>query len=340
MQDALVSVVMPVYNAEKYLRSAIESILSQTYKNFELLILNDGSVDQTNNIIASFNDPRIRVLSSEKNFGLVYQLNKGIENAAGKYIARMDADDIAVASRLQRQVSFMERSPDVGLCGSFVKVFHEDKKYFATILPVTHDEICTFLLFASPFFHPAIMMRASVLRLHGIRYTKGTDSTEDYYLYLDLHDKTKMANVPKVGLYYRMHESNMSKKMGSFQKNTSDIVRAPYVHKFLQENANQNAEHLVEKHFQICSMQINTKEDYFEFMEWFKYLKNVNERKGVFKREAFLTGVAHFIYRKLISGKNTNFAILRYWMLQYLDFFRALPATYKLLFILRCVRGV
>ena len=114
MKNPLVSILMPVYNSEKYLREAIKSILNQTFTNFELIIINDGSTDNSLKIIKSFKDNRIKIIKNKGNLGLIKTLNKGIDLAQGKYIARMDADDIAMPKRLEKQIAFFNENPDYG----------------------------------------------------------------------------------------------------------------------------------------------------------------------------------------------------------------------------------
>lgn len=117
-----ISVVMPAYNAEKYIGEAIESILNQTFKDFEFIIINDGSVDHTKEIIREYNDPRIVLLENDKNRGIVLSLNKGLDAATGKYIARMDADDIALKNRFERQVEYLDEHKDIGVLGKVTDV--------------------------------------------------------------------------------------------------------------------------------------------------------------------------------------------------------------------------
>ena len=117
MTNCLISIILPAYNAEKYLKEAIDSILAQTYTNFELIVINDGSTDKTEEIILSYQDSRIRYIKNEKNLKLIRTLNKGIGLAKGKYIARMDADDISLPHRLKEEVEFMEAHPNIGEIG-------------------------------------------------------------------------------------------------------------------------------------------------------------------------------------------------------------------------------
>ena len=127
--NPLVTVLMSVYNGEKYLERAIKSILNQTFKDFEFLIINDGSTDNSVKIIQSFNDLRLRLIHNESNIGLIKTLNKGLKLSNGKYIARMDCDDISLPKRLSIQASFMEKYPEIGVCGSWVKIIGLGKKF-------------------------------------------------------------------------------------------------------------------------------------------------------------------------------------------------------------------
>lgn len=338
MRNALVSVILPVFNAEKYLSQAIESILEQSYTHFELLILNDGSSDRSVEIIQSYSDSRIRFHDSRQNTGLVSQLNKGLQHSAGQYIARMDADDIALPNRLKDQVDFLEQNPSVGLCGCFVVAFDDRKEYFKSLLPATHDEICAFLLFGSPFFHPSIMIRKSVLTENKIVYATGTDSSEDYYLFVDLHDKTRLANVPGVGLRYRLHASNMSKTHGDFQKRAGELKRREYVKEFFWGTEEREISGLVEKHFSTCAKKILSVGDFAELLTWLKYLASVNGKKKQYDPKSFRTGISHFVYRKLINDKMTRMGVLRFWLTHYPGLFFALPKAYKVLLTIRCLR--
>ena len=136
-----ISVVMPAYNAEKYIGEAIESILNQTFKDFEFIIINDGSVDHTKEIIREYNDPRIVLLENDKNRGIVLSLNKGLDAATGKYIARMDADDIATKDRLEKQLEFLQvKSYDMVGCNA-IKIDENGKEIGYLNFPTAHEII-------------------------------------------------------------------------------------------------------------------------------------------------------------------------------------------------------
>ncbi len=147
----LISVVMPVYNSEKYLEEAINSILNQTFTDFEFIILNDGSTDKTEDIILSYSDSRILYIKNKTNLQIVKTLNKGIELASGKYIARMDSDDISSPERFEKLIEFMENNHEIDICSTWLETFGNRKKIWKN--PLSHEEIKATLLFNSAKVH-------------------------------------------------------------------------------------------------------------------------------------------------------------------------------------------
>lgn len=204
-QNPEISVVMSVYNSEKYLAEAIESILNQTFTNFEFIIINDGSTDSSLGIIESYKakDDRIELISRQ-NKGLPASLNEGIAIAKGKYIARMDADDISLPKRLEKQYEFMEANEVIGVCGSWAWVFSEKpSKNKLRRHPQEHDELSVKLLFSVCFIHPSVIMRKAVL--DELDYVYNTDfiNSQDYELWSRLVENTRFFNIQQPLIYYR-----------------------------------------------------------------------------------------------------------------------------------------
>ena len=206
-----VSVLLPVYNAEKYLKEAIESILSQTFIDFEFIIINDGSTDNSEQIILSYTDQRIRYVKNEKNLKLIATLNKGIRLARGKYIVRMDADDVSLPKRIEKQVRFMEAHPNVGVCGTWFKVFGEIKRPYIVILPEKDWQLKAGLLVSCPFAHPSVIMRKSTLLDNKIFYDERFYRLEDWGLWVSLAKVCDFANIPEVLLDYRWISTSESR---------------------------------------------------------------------------------------------------------------------------------
>jgi len=216
-------VIMSAYNAEKYIAEAIESILSQTFKDFEFIIINDASTDSTESIIKTYTDPRIRVINNEINLGISKSLNRGLNEAHGKYIARMDSDDIALPSRLQQQFDFMEQHTDIDIAGSWYECFGYRNGVIKT--PLSHDEIESTLFFYNCISHPTVIMRKETLDNFDVKYDESFLFAQDYELWCRVTDRFKFANIPEILLKYRVHENQTGFAKKKEQDNTADKVR-------------------------------------------------------------------------------------------------------------------
>ena len=252
----LISVLMPVYNGEAYLREAIDSILGQTFTDFEFLIINDGSTDGTKDIILSYTDPRIRYIENEQNLKLIATLNKGIDLCQGKYIARMDADDVSVPERLQKQVEYMEANVTVGILGTGFTSYGSSSKE-TCFYPSSHDEIATMLVYQTTFSHPTVMIRTSVLRQHNVRFDPEFLHAEDFELWIRLIGVTKGANLQESLLNYRMHDTNISKQYADIQERNTVKAIGRYLTTF---GATLNDDQ-VRMLRQICYQNFFTNED-------------------------------------------------------------------------------
>ena len=206
-ESPLISVIMPVYNAAPYIRQAIDSILNQSYANFEFIIIDDGSTDKSISIIQSFQDSRIRFFRNDLNLKIVETLNRGLSLAKGKYIARMDADDVAMPERLHKQVAFMEENLDIGLCGTWYENIGD--KQGVVKLATDHDEIVFRLLVHFEMLHPSWLIRSSLIQKYGLKYELLYG--EDYHFLFKMLPFTKIANLPEVQMKYRQFDSSMSK---------------------------------------------------------------------------------------------------------------------------------
>jgi glycosyltransferase involved in cell wall biosynthesis len=232
----VISVIMPVYNAEKYVYEAIDSILKQTFTDFELLIFNDCSTDTSREIILSFQDARIRLIDSPVNTGYVKHLNDGLLQAKGQYIARMDADDRSDLERFSKQMNYLDQHPEVGACGSWIQ-FIGDKEGVVDY-PIDHLDIVTHLfLFGNAMAHPTVMLRKSVLTVHQLVYNASLEPAEDYDLWTRLADVAQLHNIPEVLLHYRLHDRNESVVKKAKQDRAVRYIRErmmkyPAIHSF------------------------------------------------------------------------------------------------------------
>jgi glycosyltransferase involved in cell wall biosynthesis len=206
-----VTVLMPVYNAEKYLRPAIESILRQTYRDFSFLLLDDCSRDQSWPIMQSYNDARIRLVHNATNLGLAQSLNKGIGLADSKYIARMDNDDISLPNRLARQVAFMEAHPTIGICGAAIRTFGEGMKPQNLFFPCHPQVLHCSLLFTNNIAHPTSIFNRELLERHSLLYDASFRNIEDYEMWVRCARYFPIANLKQILLLYRKHPEQLTK---------------------------------------------------------------------------------------------------------------------------------
>ncbi len=202
----MISVIMPVYNGEKYLREAIDSILSQTYSDFEFIIINDCSTDSTEEIILSYSDNRIVYIKNEKNMGVAATLNRGLDIAKGEYIARMDADDISLPKRFEKQIGFMEKHKNVAVCGTWVEFFGAANSVFKN--PISKEETKVSLLFNSCIAHPTAMIRTNIAQCY--KYDSEYEGLEDYELWYRISLEYDITNIPDVLLKYRIHKEQVT----------------------------------------------------------------------------------------------------------------------------------
>jgi glycosyltransferase involved in cell wall biosynthesis len=201
-ESPFISVLMPVYNAASYLEDAIKSVLEQSFDDFEFLIINDGSTDDSLEIIEQQMDKRIRIINKKNNF--IESLNMGLMEARGKYIARMDADDRMHSDRLKKQCKFMEANPDIDVCGTWAETFGTSVGAIQT--HITHEELILAMLLYNPMIHPSIMMKKSIFdNDKNLLYDYNYPSAEDYKLWTLLALKGyRFANIPEILFYYRI----------------------------------------------------------------------------------------------------------------------------------------
>jgi hypothetical protein len=206
MKMAEISILMPVYNAEAFIKEAIDSILNQIFQDFELLALDDGSTDCSAEIVRSYSDPRIRYVSCSHDYTAT--LNKGLEMAQGRYIARMDADDIMMPERLQTQYGYMEASPHIAACGAYVQTFGYESETVTT--PIEHGDIIQQMLNGNPVSNTSGFIRKDVLIKNNIRYREGYFFACDYKFWTEIARAGKLANIPEILVRYRKHNRQVT----------------------------------------------------------------------------------------------------------------------------------
>jgi glycosyltransferase involved in cell wall biosynthesis len=228
----LVSVLMPTYNGGDYVISAVNSILNQTFADFELIIIDDSSSDGTIEVLKEIVDPRIQLIFKPINSGLIDTLNLGLKVAKGKYILRMDQDDISIQNRIEVQLDFMEANPDIAVCGAGYQVIDSNNFFRPSC---QYGELLLELIDFCPFAHPTIIMRADFLKNHSISYNSSYVNAEDYKIWTDISHVGRMANLPNIVLKYRIHESQMSSRGAIQQQEMSKKISLEHLN-FLSGN--------------------------------------------------------------------------------------------------------
>lgn len=232
-----VSVVMSAYNAEKYIAEAIDSILGQTFGDFEFIILDNCSEDHTAEIIRSYHDTRIRFVQNEANLGIAGSLNKGLKLSKGQYIARMDADDVSYPRRFATQVKYMDEHPEVCLCAGYHDLVvrgQVQKTAQGRTVPPNVMRFCQY--FCNKVAHSTVMMRAVVLRDHRLEYDARYRISLDYKLWMDLLRFGDQVVLNEKFMQYRIHESNTSGNVIATRQEAADIVEEALSYSFSKED--------------------------------------------------------------------------------------------------------
>ncbi len=223
---------MPAYNAEKYIGEAIESILNQTFKDFEFIIINDGSTDNTAKIVREYacRDKRIKFVDNKNNRGLVAVLNQGLDLCTGEYIARMDSDDISLPERFERQVKHMDTHHECGVVGAAIQVFGAKSGVWQNAQSV---KLLDLLIHGSQVAHPTAMIRTSVLRDNKIYYDSQYPHAEDYAFWMSIVQVSEIHNLQTILLNYRWHTSNVSVVHRKAQLESTEHARYNLLKQFL-----------------------------------------------------------------------------------------------------------
>jgi glycosyltransferase involved in cell wall biosynthesis len=315
-----ITVLMPVYNCELFIKEAVDSILNQTFDNFEFLIIDDASTDKTVDIINTYTDTRIQLIEKPVNSGITNSLNFGLKIAKGEYIARMDGDDISLSKRFAKQVAFLDANPDVVLCGTNFSIIGREK---VINLPKTNEDIKIALLKGNCIAHPSVMMRNSALEKFNVCYDSKTEPAEDYDLWVRLINKGKLVNLEEILLQYRVHTTQVSQKRECQQINSALESRIKML-KYLDYPFNKTEDDLLKKLMQRNSsltfqniqefinlykkMLLSNSNNFFDTKELKKYLselQNQNLKEYFVHRVNFypLNFCQYFLTKKRVGFK-------------------------------------
>lgn len=301
-----ISVLMSVYNEEEYLSEAIDSILQQTFTNFEFLIIDDGSQDRSESIIASYIDDRIRLVRNKKNIGLTKSLNVGLKLANGKYIARMDADDISLPERLEVQHTFMEEHPAVGVCGSWVIQRRGNTEKIAESI-VEHDDIVAMLLFNNCIAHPTVFIRKSVVLSNHQYYDEDFIAAQDYEYWTRLGRFSKLHNLPVPLLINRKHEKSISHDASYRQATFANSVRV----KLLKQLKIIPTKMELDVHRDICNkIPPETNTQLAQRKEWLFQIYQHNQSFALYNQDSLRKSINKYWWFAIVNLTSYNWSIL------------------------------
>lgn len=283
----LVSVIMPNYNTpEEYLRAAIESVLFQSYSNIELIIVDDASTSGDIDIIKSYRDNRIKLMRNEKNMHVAYTLNRGLEAAAGEFIARMDSDDVCLSRRIEKQVRFLMKNKTTDILSSRARFTGAKKGVFAVNIR-DPEKMKTEVFFGCPVFHPSVMFRASFINKNALRYNTDAafKAAEDYELWSRCVFLGHMREYPKVLLLYRVHLNQVSSSSLTLQRGSANNVRAGMLAKMgIIPNYTETDTHL-----SFCNGLVP--ESFERTENWARSILEANAANDVFDKKLFRRAV-------------------------------------------------
>lgn len=272
------SVVIPTYNAARYVREAVESVLTQDFTDFEVLLLDDGSTDATGEVLQEFAaDPRVRLMRNDRNMGLIATLHRAYAECRAPLIARMDSDDICEPTRFRRQVEYLREHPEVAIVGGAIRFFGNVPQPNIFRFPLTHEAIRPAMLFYCPLAHPALMFRRELVEEGLLRYDDAFRHAEDYHLWSRLLLKVRAANLGEHILDYRLHAQQVSSGSSDKQYAASLRVRR----QMLLEAGIEPGDEDVALHESVILERPLSRADYLPALAgWFARVEAANGRSG------------------------------------------------------------
>lgn len=294
MDKSLISVIMANYNTPvQYLKEAIDSILTQTYTEFELIIVDDGSTNESVDYIESLNDDRIIFLKNELNLGQPKTRNRAIDVARGEYIAIMDSDDISLPTRFEKQISFMEKNPDVIVCGTWFEKFGIESKVRKPLIDDFELYRCQLIFDNTPITlcHPSAMMRKSMLDKFNIRYDESFLKSQDYRLWTICSRFGRMAIIDEVLIKYRTHAKQISVNSFDAQMNCVDGISRLQLCEL--------GVGCVDEFSRWRRCLVSSVNDYIKYFNWLESVKSANRKTNLYRQVSLDTYVELMQYRGL-----------------------------------------
>ena len=327
----VISVIMACYNEERHLGKAVDSILNQTFSDFEFIIVNDCSTDTTLKILESYKDPRIKIFSNDENGGLAYSLNVGIDKALGKYIARMDADDISLPTRLEEQFNIMEKYPDIGLCGTYAEFFGKAdgiRKHDSA-----SDLLKCKLLFSSQFCHPTVMFKTDVLKKNKIEYHVDYKQAQDYELWVRLIPYCDFYTIEKPLVKYRVHQGQVSDIHYDSQNKYRDNILEIQLNKLgIKPTPQQFNLHKELAYFDF----VKSYDKLVEIRDWFEQLVKGNDATKFYPEVSFRKFMADYLFSICYNSATNGLKLNQLFYQSALSNLIQIPLSIKMKFWVKC----
>lgn len=271
-----VTVLLPVYNGALFLEDTIKSVLNQTYLDFDFLILDDVSTDNSADIIQSFDDERIIYHLNDTNMGSVGNPMHGMSLCHTEYIARIDQDDLWDSTKLAKQVRIMDENPEIGICGTSIQLFGD--KTGVKIFPLTNEPLKVSFLFFCAMSHPSVCFRRSFLKKTNISYDVKYKLADDYKMWIDAIQLTQIYNIPEPLTFYRQHENQIcSEKNRIQQQKTTNKIQLEMLYRVYPNATDEEIKFHIEKY---VSYQIGNEKDLKKHINWTKKLISENQKTG------------------------------------------------------------
>lgn len=292
--DPCISVFIPVYNRAHLIGRAIDSVLAQGFGDFELLIIDDGSSDESVRVVENYSDPRIRLLKNEVNRGIPVTRQRGLNEARGRYFALLDSDDWMYRNRLHRQVEYLERHPFVACVGGSVHKYHPDGRSAGRLVrPLRPAEIHVWLLFRNAFANTSLMGRTDILRAHG--YRADYQVSEDYDLAARLAINHRIANLPQVMTYMLEHDGRTTRQHSEESFLTKTAIMKVQLNRL---DVTYTAED-IERHYRLSRLRAQDLKRWPDYLDWTRQwlarLVEANQRTAIYDPQA-MRGVLGLIW--------------------------------------------